>query len=119
MPRRATSGTSVVPRVGLVGSSGVVEVASPSGRSWQPGRFSCPERGPCVSFGAYLSGNCAMNGTTQAVLRSADGGTTWPEPPWPSMVDACTPAELFATSARTELLVSSGSPFLLRRSTDA
>jgi hypothetical protein len=96
----------------------LVEVASPSERSWQPGRFSCPTRGPCVSFGPYEPGNCAMNGTAQGVLRSGDGGHNWAQPPWPTAVQACAPAELVATSNSTELLIDSESPYTLRRSTD-
>lgn len=96
----------------------LVEVAGPGGHTWSQGSFTCPRRGPCVSFGPYAPGNCAMNGTQQSVIFSSDSGLHWQEAKWPSTVDTCAPAQLLATSAKTELLLDSVSAYTLRLSSD-
>lgn len=85
---------------------------------WAPAAWSCPPAGPCVTFGAYTWGNCAMDGTNQQILYSHDGAATWAEPQWPTVVRACAPAQLVALSGTSELLVQSESPYTLLLSTD-
>jgi len=98
----------------------LVEASSDGGRHWHSMDLACPAKGPCVTFGAYVSGNCAGGALiSQAILRSTDRGGHWTEPGWPSWVDPCAPAQLVATSTRTELLVDSDSANVLLRSTDA
>jgi len=96
----------------------LVETSSDGGHTWHTSGLSCPTEGPCVMLGAYASGNCAMSGTSQAVLRSTNSGQRWTQIGWPATVNACAPAELVATSPHTELLVASASPYTLTRSID-
>jgi hypothetical protein len=100
-------------------SAPLAEVGSDGGTHWSDLRLSCPSIGPCVSFGPYLPGNCAMNGTSQLLLRSSDAGATWSTPAWPSYVNACAPATLAALSPDDVLLFNSASPYLVQFSTDA
>jgi hypothetical protein len=96
----------------------LVEATDDGGTRWHPAAFGCPGAGPCVAFGAYLPGNCAMNGTFQTLLYSTDGGRRWRTPSWPTSVDACEPATLAALSSTTELLLDPGSPYVARLSVD-
>jgi hypothetical protein len=97
----------------------LVESSSDGGRTWHTTALACPTEGPCVTLGATTSPNsCAMTGTSQAVLRSTDGGQSWTQVGWPSTVNACGEAEVVATSPHTEFLVSSVSPYTLTRSID-
>lgn len=97
----------------------LVEATDDGGAHWHSAAFSCPAAEPCVAFRAYPWGNCAMNGTSQVLLRSSDGGRSWRSPRWPGAVQACTSATVAAPSASTELLIDSGSRYLARLSTDA
>jgi hypothetical protein len=100
-----------------------VEVTSNGGTSWSPTTLGCPSSGPCVTFGPYQWGNCAMNGSAQSLLRglgpTASSGVKWTSPTWVSSVNSCSDQQLVATSRQDLLLVDSGSQYLLRRSTDA
>ncbi len=96
----------------------LVEADHAPGTAWAPSRLGCPADGPCVTFAAYQPGACAMNGTLQGLLSSPDGGRTWATPSWPAAVDACSRAELVATSPTSELLLDPGSQFPVRRSVD-
>jgi len=104
---------------GPLASTPLVETTSNAGESWSVTHLTCPQSGPCVAFGTGPWGNCAMNGIVQTLLRSNDGGARWSSPVWPVEVQACAPAQLVAVSQSTELLVDSGSPYLLFRSTDS
>jgi photosystem II stability/assembly factor-like uncharacterized protein len=97
----------------------LVETSSDGGHTWQTASLSCPTEGPCVTLGAYAPGNCAMNGTSQSVLRSTNRGQSWTQIGWPATVNSCAPAELVATSPHTEFLVASASPYTLTRSIDS
>jgi hypothetical protein len=97
----------------------VTETSSADGQSWREAPLGCPPAGPCVTFGLYQPGNCAMNGTTQALLRSSDGGRRWSALDFPYPVQACWRAQLIATSPRSELLVDSTSDYPVLRTTDA
>jgi hypothetical protein len=96
----------------------VTEVSSADGQSWSQAPLGCPPAGPCVTFGPYQPGNCAMNGTTQTLLRSADGGRRWSPLGFPYPVQACGEAELATLSATSGLLVDSISIYPVLRTTD-
>ncbi len=96
----------------------VTEVSNPDGQSWSQARLGCPPAGPCVTFGPFQPGNCAMDGGLQTVLRSSDGGATWLTSVFPYPVQDCGGAELVATSATSELLVDSNSTYPMLRTTD-
>ena len=106
-------------RAGLV----PVEVTSNGGMSWSPTTLGCPSSGPCVTFGPYEWGNCAMNGSAQSLLlgpgATARFDVKWTSPTWVSSVNSCSDQQLVATSRHDLLLVDAGSQYLLRRSTDA
>lgn len=97
----------------------LVEATSDGGGSWHSTTLGCPGSGPCVRFGAFFWGNCAMNGTTQGLLRSTDAGRQWSRAGWPGSVEACMPATLGAVSPTGELFADSGSRYLVLDSTDA
>lgn len=92
--------------------------ATVNGSDWQEAELTCPVVGPCVTLGGYTPGNCVMVNPEQALLRQAVGSTRWVAVGWPSDVGTCALAELVATSATSELLVDSTSPYKLTRSTD-
>ena len=94
------------------------ELTSPDGLSWSAGPEGCPAAGPCVTLTPFAPGNCAMNGSEQPVVRSADGGRRWSALAFPPWVQACAQATLVALSARSELLVDSTSTFPVLRTTD-
>jgi hypothetical protein len=89
-----------------------------NGVDWQEAQLTCPLAGPCVTLGGYTPGNCAMVNPEQALLRGETGVHGWVPVGWPSDVGTCGQSELVATSATTELLVDSTSPYELTRSTD-
>jgi hypothetical protein len=118
---RVDSGTVLAlysPSTAQPAAAPLVEAEHAPGTAWVPSQLSCPADGPCVTFSAYQPGACAMNGTLQGLLFSLDGGQTWATPSWPAAVDACSRAELVATSPRSELLLDPGSAFPVRRSVD-
>ncbi len=96
----------------------LAEVVGADGQTWAATSLGCPAAGPCVTFGPYLTGNCAMNGTQQVLLRSRDAGRTWTPLDFPDPVQACGEAELVATSATSELLVDSTSTYPVLRTSD-
>jgi len=97
----------------------LVEETTDGGATWMSASFGCPTDGPCITFGPYALGNCAMNGTAQLVLRSASKGRSWQTPSWPVAVAACAPAQLVALSTSNDLLVDSSSDYPLRETTNA
>lgn len=96
----------------------LAEISGADGRSWSAAPLGCPATGPCLTLGPYVPGNCAMNGSSQPLLRSADGGRRWTTLGFPYAVQSCEPAELAATSPRSELLVDSQSQYPLMRTVD-
>ncbi len=96
----------------------VTEVSSSDGQSFSQAPLGCPPAGPCVTFGPFAPGNCAMNGTIQTVLRSTDGGSRWSPLDFPYAVQGCVEAEFVATAPRTALLVDSASTYPVLRTTD-
>jgi hypothetical protein len=96
----------------------VAEVTGADGQSFSRAPLGCPPAGPCVTFGPYQPGNCAMNGTVQTLLRSADGGRRWSPLGFPYPVQDCGQAELVSLSATSALLVDSTSTYPVLRTTD-
>ncbi len=99
----------------------LVEQFDPASETWRETSLTCPSKGPCVTLGAFSWSNCAGGiHAYQELLHSANGGMSWNEPAWPSLVDPCGQGQLAAVSASTELLVhgSLRYPYLLLRSTD-
>ncbi len=97
----------------------VTEVSSADGQSWSQAPPACPTAGPCVTFGLYSPGNCAMNGTMQTLQRSTSRGWGWSSLDFPYAVQACGESELVATSPRSELLVDSMGTYPVLQTTDA
>ncbi|MHB8379323.1 MAG: hypothetical protein ACYDB2_05305 [Acidimicrobiales bacterium] len=100
------------------------EVTSNGGVSWMPSTLGCANRGPCVSFGPSLLGNCAMNGSSQSLMTGAPGSTTgtwdvWHNSSWVSTVNNCFSQQLVTTSAHGLLLVDPSSQFELLQSSDS
>jgi hypothetical protein len=97
-----------------------VSISASSGTSWTSGTLSCPTTGPCLRFGPASLGNCAMNGSPQAILR--EGGTAsahrWDQLVWPASVNVCYPASITSVGQSSALVVAGGSSYPLRISTD-
>ncbi|TAN30459.1 MAG: hypothetical protein EPN30_00950 [Actinomycetota bacterium] len=100
------------------GAIPLVEMLKAGDTSWQPGTLACPARGPCITYGSYLPGSCAQLPSLQTILYSLDSGGNWHKAAWPSQVQNCEANEIVAVSRQTELLFSSGSPYLVRESVD-
>ncbi len=113
-----TSGSGATPTSGSSQSVPLVEMLKSGDTNWVPGTFQCPLQGPCVTFGPYVPGNCAMNGSLQSLLHSTDNGSSWAQPEWPTEVQSCWPSELVPISIQTELLISSSSQYFVRESVD-
>ncbi len=97
----------------------LLETLKAGDATWQTGgTLACPPRGPCLTFGSYLPGNCAHMPGLQSILYSLDNGGNWHQPTWPAQVQNCSANELVAISSEAELLISSGSPYLIRESSD-
>lgn len=97
----------------------LVEATSNGGASWKEQPLACPASGPCVTFGAYLEGNCAGGvGVHQSVLYSSDHGKTWSTPVWPKSIQACSPAQLVEATSNKVLLVASSSQYIIRTSSN-
>ncbi len=111
-------GSGYTPAPGSSQVAPLVEMLNSGGTNWVSGTFQCPLQGPCVTFGSYIPGNCAMNGSSQSVLHSTDNGSSWSQPEWPTEVQSCWPSELIPISIQTELLISSGSQYFVRESVD-
>lgn len=94
------------------------EISSSDGQSFSQAPPGCPAVGPCVTFGLFQAGNCAMNGTMQTLVRSTDGGNRWSPLDFPYAVQACGAAEIVATSPTAALLVDSTSTYPVLRTTD-
>ena len=98
----------------------LVETSQDGGTTWTPTHhLACPTRGPCVTLGPFLPGNCAMGVSTQYVLRSADGGHSWRRAPIldPARL-ACGDAQLVATGPGSDLLVDALSLYPIQRTID-
>ena len=99
----------------------LVEQFDVASGTWHPTGLECPSNGPCVTLGPFSASNCAAGvHSQQELLRSGDGGATWEEPAWPTLLDPCAHGEIAAISESTELLVhgSLRFPYLVLRSTD-
>lgn len=97
------------------------EVTANGARTWTPSTLGCPAVGPCVTFGTYATGNCAMNGTNQPFLigsPSSPADVRWSSTSWVTLVDTCFSQQLVASSARDVLLLDPSSPYPLLRSVD-
>lgn len=115
--QRGRGGSTVYPAFDA--TRPVAEVRGPDGQSWNQAPLGCPVAGPCVTFGPFAPGNCAMNGTMQTLLRSTSGGRRWSSLEFPYAVQACGESELVVTSPRSELLVDSMGTYPVLRTNDA
>ena len=106
-------------RGGFDAADPVVEVTHDAGARWTAAPLACPAGGPCVTFGPFLPGNCAMGISTQDVLYSTDGGRSWARSP---ILDpgklACGDARLVATGPDTALLINALSSYPIQRTID-
>ncbi|HVA53903.1 MAG TPA: hypothetical protein VNF05_10370 [Acidimicrobiales bacterium] len=94
------------------------------GVNWTASTLRCPSYGPCTEFGPFLMGNCAMNGSNQALMSGAPDRATgafdrWQNSSWVSTVNNCYAQQLVTTSAHGLLLVDSSSQYELLQSTDS
>jgi len=97
------------------------EVTNDGGLHWSPSTLGCPAVGPCVTFGTYLPGNCAMNQSAQPLLIGTPAAALdvkWTSTSWVTMVNTCFSQQLVATSPQDVLLLDPSSPYSLLRSTN-
>jgi hypothetical protein len=95
-----------------------VERSTDGGASWSPDHLACPGSGACVTFGGFVEGNCAMNGSAQTLEYSTDAGLTWMAPNWPTTVNSCGEPQLVALANGSMVLIDPASGYLVRRSDD-
>lgn len=96
-----------------------VEATTNGGRSWGPGRLTCPARGPCLIWGPAPTWTWPGVCNAQALLWSPDRGVTWRRPTWPRAVcyigtGPSGPYELAATGPHAALLIGDWQFPLLR-----
>jgi hypothetical protein len=100
-----------------------VEEIGPDGIKWTTSTLSCPSTGPCATFGPYAPGNCAMNGSNQALLLASGepraGAVRWSTSTWVTTVNSCYSQQLVATSAHSLALLDPSSQYPLLTSTDS
>ncbi len=106
------------PHLGTSSPVPAVEATTDGASSWHAASFACPAAGPCVRFGTFEEGNCAMNGQYQSLLDSVDGGRRWIASAAMPVVNACDQPRLVAASATTELLMDPNSSYPVEVSTD-
>jgi hypothetical protein len=99
------------------------QVTNDSGLTWSPSTLNCPTTGPCITFGTFVWGNCAMDGMSQPLLIGAHStpsptNVKWSMSSWVTLVDTCFSQELVATSQHDVLLLDPSSPNSLLRSTN-
>jgi hypothetical protein len=100
------------------------EVTTNGATTWSPSTLGCPRVGPCVTFGPYTWGNCAMDGSPQALLvkaPSSTGGATvrWESTSWVTTVNSCWSQQLAAASAHDVFLLDPSSQYTLLESKDS
>ena len=100
------------------------EATTNGATSWSASTLACPRVGPCVTFGPYSWGNCAMNGSPQALLVGSPTFTTgasvrWKSTSWETSVNSCWSQQLVAVSSRGALLVDPSSQYPLIRTKDS
>ncbi len=90
------------------------------GLIWTSGQATCPALGPCLRFGAAPAQTGGMGvGYAQSLQWSANGGSTWQSPAWPSQVILNQgPSQLVALSSSRALLLSGASQYPVRLTTD-
>ncbi|MHB1505282.1 MAG: hypothetical protein ACYCO4_03345 [Sulfobacillus sp.] len=120
-----TSGTSTLALFDGFSSQGkmlppAVLKTTDGGMTWTTSQLTCPAQGPCLRFGPAPAETGGMGaGYPQPLELSANGGSTWQSPAWPSQVILNQgPSELVALSSSRALLLSGASQYILRLTTD-
>lgn len=108
---RGTPGGAAQPTIDTV------EMTS-AAAGWKSGSLACPSSGPCATLGPFAPGNCAMTGTSQAILYSPGPGAGWQLAGWPGALSACASAELASIGAGRLLAIDSQSEYPVLLSTD-
>ena len=100
-----------------------VEEIAANGTAWTSSTLSCPDVGPCATFGPWAPGNCAMNGSNQALLLASNeprtGGVHWTTSTWVTSVNSCFSQQLVATSNHSLALLDPSSQYPLLTSSDS
>lgn len=97
------------------------ETTADGGLTWTSGRLGCPVSGPCVRFGPFQWGNCAMNSDPQALLigsPSVSATVRWRFSSWVTSVNSCSTQQLVVVSPTELVLLDPSSQYAMRRSTD-
>ncbi len=97
----------------------VTETSTDDGATWSAGALGCPAAGPCLTIQPYLWGNCAMNGTFQAVLRAGAAPPLTEDNPLGGQLNACLQSELVATGPLSALAIDPTSAYPVSQTTDA
>lgn len=81
----AVFGRGATPAPGAGAAPFELERTIDGGSTWRTAAPACPATGPCLVWGAAVSGtgSCAMHAYPQPIAVSPDGGRTWAPPPAP------------------------------------
>jgi hypothetical protein len=109
---------------GTHGGYVTTEMTANGGASWTTATLGCPSTGPCMTFGPYYWGNCAMSQDMQTLLLGPAGATAatgvkWGDSTWVTSVNSCFTQQLVASSSRDLFLVDPSSEYPLLRSTNS
>lgn len=100
------------------------EMTTNGAATWSASTLRCPRVGPCLTFGPYTWGNCAMNGSPQALLvgapsSGAGASVRWKGTSWVSSVNNCWSQQLVATSSHEAFLLDPSSQYSLLETKDS
>lgn len=74
--------------------------------TWAKTSLSCPEVGPCITWGGGGPSDCGMETSGANALVSTDGGAHWRDPPgWLGQVATCWPAAIVTITRSAALIV--------------
>jgi hypothetical protein len=101
----------------------VTETTTDGGRSWVQSSLGCPSLGPCMTFGPFMWGGCAMSMDGQSVLLGPPGalqtaGVKWTDSDWVTTVNSCFSQQLVVSSSRELFFLDPSSQYPLLRSID-
>jgi hypothetical protein len=97
-----------------------VEQTTDGGHTWSPAELSCPDTGPCITWGPAPSEIGSMGPSyPQQIEVSTDGGVQWTNPSWPrDVILNGGPSELASLSATKVALLSGPNDYPFRLSED-
>ncbi len=101
----------------------ITESTTDGGSTWVQSSLGCPSAGPCMTFGPFQWGGCAMSMDDQSVLLgpldvSQPTGVKWTNSDWVTTINSCYSQQLVVSSSSELFFLDPSSQYPLLRSTD-